>query len=411
MTTSSMNTAATNSQEINFNILLKALQGLTMFRPMTILSISMFIGFVALLVLSRIGAGIGGFVAVLFAFIGLVAFAALAGAGYLGAGFSLSAVVEERETPGISTSILFGIYTLPRLLGLMLLEGLMVFGLLIVEVILIEICRIPVLGGLLSLVVFPSLFLMNVALTAMFLVAVNLSGPALWFGESVSNALGHVLAVAKSRPGPVFFVLLLLFLLYLIVGGILAALAAYAASFTGALVVGGMGGALQSASYGLSGLMSMFQLPMGNTYGSAMAYMGYHPTFNGALYDYALLIVTAAFFVVVVAIPNTVLQLGLAYLYADSRGLVDREAGTAMVGKVLQKVGSAADAARKKAEEAAQQARQHTQNFAEKRSAKTEDEAVPAAPVANKKHFCNQCGATLEPDEKFCGECGSPTGN
>ncbi|PKY09487.1 hypothetical protein B1757_14710 [Acidithiobacillus marinus] len=405
-----MNTAATNSQEINFNILLKALQGLTMFRPMAILSISMFIGFVALLVLSRIGAGIGGFVAVLFAFIGLVAFAAFAGAGYLGAGFSLAAVVEERETPGISTSILFGIYTLPRLLGLMLIEVLMVFGLLIVEIILIEICRIPILGGLLSLVVFPGLFLMNVALTAMFLVAVNLSGPALWFGESVSNALGHVLAVAKSRPGPVFFVLLLLFLLYLIVGGILAALAAYAASFTGGLVVGSMGGAAQSALYGVSGLMSMFQLPM--AYGNAMGYMGYHSTVNGSLYDYALLIVAAAFFVVVVAIPNTVLQLGLAYLYADSRGLVDLEASNAMVGKVLQKVGSAADAARKKAEEAAQQARQHTQNFAEKTSsAKTENEAVPAAPVANKKHFCKQCGATLEPDEKFCGECGSPTGN
>lgn len=204
MTQTSTNNNYAESQDINFGILIKALQGLTMFRPMAILSISLFIGFVALLILGRIGSSVGGVGAALFAFLGALLFAAFTGAGYLGAGFSLSAVVQGRETPGISSSILFGIYTLPRLIGLILIEMLILVGLLIVEVILIEICRVPILGGLLSLIVFPGLFVINVALTAMFLVAVNLSGPALWFGETVSNALGHVVAVAKSRPGPVF---------------------------------------------------------------------------------------------------------------------------------------------------------------------------------------------------------------
>ena len=295
------------------------------------------------------------------------------------------------------------------MIGLILIEMLILVGLLIVEVILIEICRIPILGGLLSLVIFPSLFVINVALTAMFLVAVNLSGPALWFGETVSNALGHVVAVAKSRPGPVFFVLLLLFLLYLVVGAILAGLATYAASFTGGLVIGGMGGAAQSAVDSFSGLMSMAQFPMGNSYYNSMGYMGYHPSFNSSLYVYSLLIVAAAFFVVVVAIPNTVLQLGLAYLYDDSTRLVDKEAGNAMVGKVMQKMGSAAEAARRKAEEATQQARQHAQNMADKSRRSVDEKASPES-AAGKTSFCKQCGATLDLDEKFCGECGTPTG-
>jgi|GEM_PF-1176993 hypothetical protein len=408
MTQTSTNNNYAESQDINFGILIKALQGLTMFRPMAILSISLFIGFVALLILGRIGSSVGGVGAALFAFLGALLFAAFTGAGYLGAGFSLSAVVQGRETPGISSSILFGIYTLPRLIGLILIEMLILVGLLIVEVILIEICRIPILGGLLSLIVFPGLFVINVALTAMFLVAVNLSGPALWFGETVSNALGHVVAVAKSRPGPVFFVLLLLFLLYLIVAAILAGLATYAASFTGGLVIGGMGGAVQSAVDGFSGLLSMAQFPMGDSYYNAMSYMGYHPSFNSSLYVYSLLIAAAAFFVVVVAIPNTVLQLGLAYLYDDSTRLVDKEAGNAMVGKVMQKMGSAAEAARRKAEEATQQARQHAQNMADK-SRRSADEKTSPESAAGKTSFCKQCGATLDLDEKFCGECGTPT--
>ncbi len=409
MTQTSTNNNYAESQDINFGILIKSLQGLTMFRPMAILSISLFIGFVALLILGRIGSSVGGVGAALFAFLGALLFAAFTGAGYLGAGFSLSAVVQGRETPGISSSILFGIYTLPRLIGLILIEMLILVGLLIVEVILIEICRIPILGGLLSLVIFPSLFVINVALTAMFLVAVNLSGPALWFGETVSNALGHVVAVAKSRPGPVFFVLLLLFLLYLVVGAILAGLATYAASFTGGLVIGGMGGAAQSAVDSFSGLMSMAQFPMGNSYYNSMGYMGYHPSFNSSLYVYSLLIVAAAFFVVVVAIPNTVLQLGLAYLYDDSTRLADKEAGNAMVGKVMQKMGSAAEAARRKAEEATQQARQHAQNMADKSRRSVHEKASPES-APGKTSFCKQCGATLDLDEKFCGECGTPTG-
>ncbi len=410
MTQTSTNNNYAESQDINFGILIKALQGLTMFRPMVILSISLFIGFVALLILGRIGSSVGGVGAALFAFLGALLFAAFAGAGYLGAGFSLSAVVQGRETPGISSSILFGIYTLPRLIGLILIEMLILVGLLIVEVILIEICRIPILGGLLSLLVFPSLFVINVALTAMFLVVVNLSGPALWFGETVSNALGHVVAVAKSRPGPVFFVLLLLFLLYLVVGAILTGLATYAASFTGGLVIAGMGGAVQSAVDGISGLLSMTQFPMGNFYYNSMGYMGYHPSFNSSLYVYSLLIVAAAFFVVVVAIPNTVLQLGLAYLYDDSTRLVDKEAGNAMVGKVMQKMGSAAEAARRKAEEATQQARQHAQNMADK-SQRYVGAKISPEPASGKTTFCKQCGAKLDPDEKFCGECGTPTGH
>jgi hypothetical protein len=402
-----------SAAEVDLSVLLKSLRGLTMWRPMTILAISLFAGVVTLLVLGMLGSDIGGVGAALLVLIGMLICFAFAGAGYLGAGFSLAASVQERDTPSISSSLLFGLYGLPRLIGLVVVEVLILLGLFLVEVIIIEICRIPVLGGLLSLVVFPVLFIANIALTAMAFVAFNLSGPSLWFGETVTHALGHVIAVAKSRPGPVLFVMLLLFLLYLVVGGVLAMMAIFAATFTGSLIMGAMGGAMHGAADSLLGMASFFQNPvaavMGSAYGSASSgYEGGSIPINDSLYVYSLLIAAAAFGVVIVAIPNTVLQLGLAYLYDDSTRLVDGEAGSAMVGNMMKKVSAAADATRRKAEAAAQQVIEQTQKASERGRADVDPDPADHAQVTPKAKFCKKCGSTLTEEDRFCGECGHP---
>jgi hypothetical protein len=405
-----------SAAEVDLSVLLKSLRGLTMWRPMAILAISLFAGVVTLLVLGMLGSDIGGVAAALLVLIGMLICLAFAGAGYLGAGFSLAASVQERNVPSISSSLLFGLYGLPRLIGLVVVEALILLGLFLVEVIIIEICQIPVLGGLLSLVVFPVLFIANMALTAMAFVAFNLSGPALWFGETVTHALGHVIAVAKSRPGPVLFVMLLLFLLYLVVGGVLAMMAIYAATFTGSLIMGAMGGAMHGAADSLLGMASVFQNPvaavMGSSYGSASSgyggYGGGRIPINDSLYVYSLLIAAAAFGVVIVAIPNTVLQLGLAYLYDDSTRLVDGEAGSAMVGNMMKKVSAAADATRRKAEAAAQQVREQTQKASERGRAAVDPDPAEHAQVTPKATFCKKCGSALTEEDRFCGECGHP---
>lgn len=397
-------TTSSTTNDIDLSIFLKALHGLTMWRPIAILAISLFIGTTSLLILGRIGSTIGGVGDVLFGLLGFIIYVAFVGAGYLGAGFNLSAVVQDRDTPSISSSILFGLYSLPRLFGLIVIEALILLGLLILEMILIEVCRIPVLGGLLSLIIFPSLFVVNAALVGVALVAFNLSGPALWFGETISSALGHVVAVAKSRPGPVIFIILLLLVLYLVVFGVLTSLAVYSISFTGSMIGSALGGAVQGVMASLLGFSSFFQ-------DSLLAGMGgsYHTSINDSLYNYAFLMVIAAFVMIVIAIPNTVLQLGLAYLYDDSTRWVDSEAGNALVGNVMKKVGSAAEAARRKAETATQQARQHAQNVAERSRAARTPTVDDSSTSASNPAFCKHCGARLEAEEKFCGECGHPT--
>ncbi len=364
--------------EVDLGILLKSLRGLTLWRPMAILVISLFLGFAALLVLVRLGSSLGGLAALLFAFLGGIIDLAFAGAGYLGAGFSLAATVQEREIPSIGSSLLFGLITLPRLIGLLAIELLILLGLLLVEIIVIEICRIPVLGGILSLAVFPALFLFNIALTAIVFVVFNLSGPALWFGETVRHALGHVIAVARSRPGPVIFVMLLLFLLYLLVAGALAVLALYAGMLSQSLIVGAMGSAVQETLASLFAFSRLFQAPLAGFGGGVGA--GFP-----AYLSYGFV--------------------GLAYLYDDSARLVDTEAGAAVMSGIMEKFSAAAEATRRSAATAAQQTREQVQRAAERSRSSAQ---APSVPAQDKSIFCTNCGAALTEEDRFCGECGHP---
>jgi len=405
-------TAVHEQPELDLGILLKSLRGLTLWRPMAILAISLFLGFAALLVLVRLGSSLGGLAALLFAFLGGIIDLAFAGAGYLGAGFSLAATVQERGIPGIGASLLFGLITLPRLVGLLAIELLILLGLLLVEVIVIEICRIPVLGGILSLAVFPALFLFNIALTAIAFVVFNLSGPALWFGETIRHALGHVIAVARSRPGPTIFVMLMLFLMYLLVAGALAVLTLYAGMLSQSLIVGAMGSAVLETLASLFSFSSLFQAPLAGFGGGVGAgfptYLSYafaHISVNDRLYVYSFLIAFAALGVVVVAIPNTVLQLGLAYLYNDSARLVDTEAGAAVMSGVMEKFSAAVEATRRSAATAAQQTRELLQRAT---ACSRSSEQAPSVPAQDKNMFCTNCGAALSEEDRFCGECGHP---
>ena len=84
--------------------------------------------------------------------------------------------------------------------------------------------------------------------------------------------------------------------------------------------MGAMGGAVHGATDSLLGIASIFQNPMAAEIGSAYepAFLGYGGygggsiPINDSLYVYSILIAVAAFGVVIVAIPHTFLQLGLA---------------------------------------------------------------------------------------------------
>ena len=169
-------------------------------------------------------AGTIGFLAALLAFlVWIVA---------IGTGINAAGLLQMDSARGIS----------PRSLGDALVQGalcipkliVLALALLAVEVVvfiaialLLVICKIPFLGPLLFVVVFPvSVVVAGVTITGLFICGV-LSLPAIWQGAGITRALGQTLAIVKSRlleAVLLLFVLgLLCFLVGMIVFGILAA--------------------------------------------------------------------------------------------------------------------------------------------------------------------------------------------
>ncbi|MCE5360977.1 MAG: zinc ribbon domain-containing protein [Acidithiobacillus sp.] len=394
----------TDIANLDFSIISKSLQGLTLWQPIAIFGTAYLIGLTLFGLLSSthsIFAGLDGALLLMI----------LVGAGYLGAGHFLSAVAQDRALPSLVQSLSFGLFTLPRFIGLIIIEYLLVIAVIIVEIILVEICRIPVLGGLLSLLIFPAIFLANVALVMMFFVMFNLTGPALWFGETVAGAFRHVVAVARRRPGPVIFLLLSLAALAVLIGLLVFGVAAYVLA-----LMSGYVGLLGPQLYGvvtefLQSLVNPFaSAGMESLADSSLGYM-FHVTFNDHLYPISALLTVACFLVLVVAIPNNVLMLGLAYLYDLNTKIVDPEEGSAFVDGVMSGMSKMAERTRQAAEQARQAAREASQRAAAARPENPVPPTEPASPssaVATHPTFCRGCGAALSANDKFCGECGRP---
>lgn len=386
---------------LDFGIITKSLQGLTLWQPIAIFGAAYLIGLIFFGLLSATHS--------IFAeLVGALLLVALFGAGYLGAGHFLSAVAQDRNPPTLVQSLSFGLFTLPRFIGLIILEYLSILAVIIVEVILVEFCRIPVLGGILSLAVFPGIFLANIVFVMLFFVMFNLTGPALWFGETISGAFRHVVAVARRRPGPVIFLLFSLAALAALIGLFVFAVAAYVLT-----LMAGYVGLLGSQ---LLGVITEFMQSLVNPFavaamGGAFAYP-YHVTLNDHLYPVSALLTVACSVVLVIAIPNNVLMLGLAYLYDVNTKLVDSDDGSVFVDGVMSRVSQVAERTRQAAEQARQAAREASRRAAAKRTEtpRPPEQAEPNNGEGSMAHpaFCRGCGASLSPDDKFCGECGRP---
>ncbi|MBU2754476.1 zinc ribbon domain-containing protein [Acidithiobacillus sp. CV18-2] len=381
---------------LDLSILTKALAGLTYWRPLAIFALANFVGLACLVLLSAAKS-------VPLTLLGGLVWLVLSGAGYLGAGHSMVAVVEERSPPAILESLLFGIFTLPRFIGLVIIEFLLILAVLIIEIILLEICRIPALGGLLSLGILPALFLVNVGLVVGVMVMFGLTGPALWFGETVSGALSHLLAVARGRPGATLFLLLLLGILGVLLGALLLAIGGYALSLTATFA----GGILNTSSVLLSDLLGVFPWFPGSSLDAMSGWSSgggayvLQPSFNDHVYVLSGLLTAATFGILVAAIPNNVMMLGLAYVYQRSVQEVDRSAGDRIIGGVVSKVSEM----REKTQQAAASVRKPKPSGEETESPTHAVDTAAAQPGAS---FCKGCGAKLQEGDQFCGECGRP---
>ena len=375
-------------------ILLGALDGITRWRPFTLLVMT----FVAC---GLISAALGASVAMLFgrsgifsAIVGLlgtlmIGFTALVGVN--GVGILLSDDVWERPQRGIKDALLVSLLTSHRLILILLLEGVLFLAYLMVLAILLFLCKIPVVGPLLYAFIVPiGAILSGVVLFGLVYVAIPLAAPAVWNGASVMGALAMLKEVVRHRLLFVVVLTLLLGLLLVVVGGLIVA------------VVGGG----TSMILGLSATIIGASMDPGAVFN---VFSGFGRSGGG--YTWALGFGMATLFLIATAPVILVGMKGVA--------LIQRAAVTGLsLAEAEENIAHKMNEMKKRSQEAKEQAKvkMSAAQAAVKVSSNANssfDSMASSAPVQEMPQVpptqanCPGCGAGVGESDIFCGSCGN----
>ena len=283
-------------------------------------------------------AGTIGFLAAVLAFVVWIV--------AIGTGVNAAGLLQMDSARGISPrslgdALVQGALCIPKLIVLALALLAVEIVVFIAIALLLVICKIPFLGPLLFVVVFPvSVVVAGVTVTGLFICGV-LSLPAIWQGAGITRALGQTLAIVKSRLLEAVLLLFVLGLLCFLVGMIVFGILAAGMLPTMAMSLGIVG-------FGGLGVDSMMALSQGGG-GHAIA---------GAI-GAALLWAVAA------SLVGQVYLLGLSLVYLRVTDGLDLSASEASLR-------AAFDDARRRTADLGERARQATQR----------DPVSPAAAVA-----------------------------
>ena len=256
----------------------------------------------------------------------------------IGTGVNAAGLLQMDHARGISPrstadALVYGLMCIPKLIVLGLAFLAVEIAVFIVLAILLFICKIPFLGPLLFVVVFPlSVVVAGVTIVGLFLCLV-LSLPAIWQGASITRALAQTFAIVKSRL--VEAVLLLVF-----VGFLCFAVAMIIFGVIGFGLLPTLGMSVSIVGFGGFGMESLMAMSQGGGGGAGHAIAG---AIGGAL-----------LWAVAASLVGQVYLLGLSLVYLRVTEGLDLTASEAALRATF-------DDARRRTAELGEKARQATQ--------------------------------------------------
>ena len=401
--------------------LLQSIEGLRNRRALVAMLGCLVIGVLVAGTFSLLAARLGFFMGLLG---GLGLF--IAGAtGVNAAGVLLMDQARGLAPRSLTDAVVYGLLCIPKfiLLGLALLAvALAVF---IVLALLFFICKLPWIGPVLFVAVFPlSVVIAGLTLSGLMLCLL-LALPAIWEGATVTRAVAQALAIARSRLVESLLLMAVLWLLSMVVGAIV-----FGVLFTGLMPALGLSSAILGGD-GLDGMIGMMQGrgEFGDPGGRSVA-MGDAGHAGAAVLGAGLLWALAG------SLVSLVYLLGLNLVYLRVTEGLDVGATEAALRARLddakrqaadlgQKARSAAERAREQARQAAAAAQASAAARGASPPAEPTFEAEPAPPpeapvpasdaspaapappaVAVKTLSCPQCASPVGSADVFCGVCG-----
>ena len=332
-----------------------------------------------------LGASIGGFVLA-----GLV-FVVATGAGVNAAGLLLMDQAKGVPSRGLVDALVYGLMCIPKVIAL----ALMLFGVALLVfmalALLFFVCKIPGLGPLLFVVVFPlSVVIAGLTLTGLF-VCLLLALPAVWEGAGIMRAIAQTLAVVRSRLVETLLLLFVVGFLAVVVGFMV-----FGVLVSGLLPSIGMSASILGAGgIGMESVMGM---------ASGMGELG-----RGGGYAIAGGLGTGLLWAVAVTLVSQVYLLGLNLVYLRVTEGLD-------VGSTEQALTQGFDQARRHAADLSQRAKEaadRAREQARQRVAATAPAVAPPAAVESMTQpaipagtACPGCHAPVTAGDAFCGVCG-----
>ncbi|MEP7298175.1 MAG: zinc ribbon domain-containing protein [Burkholderiales bacterium] len=399
-----------------FSSMFQAINGLRNHRALIAMAGCMFVGVLVFGFFSFLAARMGFFLG----FLGGLGLFIASATGINASGVLLMDQAKGQPSRELGDAIAYGLLCIPKfiLLGLALFAvSLVVF---VAIAIVFFICKIPVLGPILFVVVFPlSVVIAGLTLCGLFL-CMFLALPAIWEGATISRAIAQALAIARSR--------LIESILLMAVVGVLSAVVGFivfGVLFAGLAPTLGMSASILGGD-ALGGLMGMMR--QGGDYGDMGGGFGGGRGARAAGYVVAAGIGAGLLWALAGSLLALVNLLGLNLVYLRVTEGLDVGASEAALKASLdharrqaadlaQKAKDAADRAREPAAAATAPATSATPPqqphappaFApapRSAAATREPPADSTIPAMGKSLACPQCLTAVSRDDAFCGVCG-----
>jgi hypothetical protein len=366
---------ATHLKSMDLLMFARASEGLTHWRGIVVSFISFLAGGAFLLLGTYFASRSPGFIGMGFLFFCWLLYALIAGTGVSAAGIMLLDRARLAPARSLTDALVFGLICLLKfwLIALGLLAAALVF--VIVAALVYLICKIPGVGPLLLFVAHPILVLCAGLLTFMASIFMALVIPALWDGDTVTQAVAKAVAILKERS--------IVTVLYLIV-----------MAFVTAIILGVIGWVVLPGYFSMTALATSV---IGTNLGGGMA-MLMNPAAliyitqgeSGHVLSVMLDTIVLAMLCFSAALQVQLMGINLVYL-GVSEG-VDTAGAERMLKHQLVQARAKADEAKHRALDAAERARQAA------------EQARTAAPEAGTR--CPNCQSAAAPEDAFCENCG-----
>ncbi len=366
--------------------------------------------------------------------LGALLFMVVALTGVNAAGVLLMDQARGAPLRGLVDAIVYGLLCIPKFVVLAIALSLVALVVFIALALLFLVCKIPGIGPILFVVVFPfSVVVSGLTLCGLFL-CMFLALPAIWEGSTITRAIAQALAIVRSRLVEALLLMVVLWFLSVMVG-----LIVFSILGTGlmpsiglsASILGGFGSGMQSIAGMMGGMMG------GGGYGGGGFGGGYGGGGGGGGgYAIAAGIGGGLLWALAASLVAQVYLLGLNLVYLRvTEGLDAGATEAAMRSRLDDAKRRAADLgqkARDAAERAREQARHAASSSADAASAASAAAAAHAPSAANPvpvsgpasaaapgtssaaatppaaaaSQSCPQCHSAVSSSDAFCGVCG-----